>query len=456
MKPFDAIVIGLEKGGDQLVGGLVSGGNRVAVIESFEKITGKTVLNMDGVPSNVLIHSSECSAVLGGSFSEKAERYAAAILEEKRFASMAWTKRVNWLRNEPQITVIIGKYALTGENTVSVDLHGGGREEVKADHIYVNTGSGPSIPGVSDFNNIPSVYTSENLTDLENLPERLLILGSGDTGLECAFMFANFGSKVTLIEGSRRLLRQEEEEMERAVRQNMMERGISILPRTSVVEAQIEDGKPVIIVEEPKGKEKHYCDALLIVPNQEPAWAELCPKAGETEQQDAKIHTDGYQEAVNALQWRTGDSVDTPTFVPISLGGGQTLRSRSLSRKYWHTAKGGSVPYSIFLDPPFSRVGLTEQEARKQGYEVRVARLLATKIPGAQLLEKTEGLLKVIIDANTEHILGAHLFCTESPELIHLFQLAIDAGIPYTVLRDTAYIHPTMSEALNILLARPE
>lgn len=111
------------------------------------------------------------------------------------------------------------------------------------------------------------------------------------------------------------------------------------------------------------------------------------------------------------------------------------------------------MPYSVFLDPPFSRVGLSEKEAREQGYAVKIAKLPVAAIPKAQVLRETAGLLKAVIDEKTGKILGAHLFCPESHEIVNLVKLAMDAGLPYTVLRDQIFTHPTMAEALNDLFA---
>ena len=118
------------------------------------------------------------------------------------------------------------------------------------------------------------------------------------------------------------------------------------------------------------------------------------------------------------------------------------------------TANRGTVPYSVFLDPPLSREGMTEQEARAAGFDVKVAKLPAAAIPKAQLLQKPTGLLKAVVDAGTGRILGAHLFCEESYEMINTIKLAMDAGLPYQVLRDAVYTHPTMSEAFNDLFAQ--
>lgn len=120
------------------------------------------------------------------------------------------------------------------------------------------------------------------------------------------------------------------------------------------------------------------------------------------------------------------------------------------------TENRGAVPYSVFLAPPFSRIGLSEQEALDKGYRIRVAKLKASAIPKAHVVNQTTGLLKAIIDADTGSILGAHFFCEESHELINLVKLAMDTDQPYSVLRDMVFTHPTMSEALNDLFSAPQ
>ena len=146
-----------------------------------------------------------------------------------------------------------------------------------------------------------------------------------------------------------------------------------------------------------------------------------------------------------------GDVVGGLQFTYISLDDFRIVRSAVLGDGSYTTKKRGAVPYSVFLNPPFSRVGMSEQEAQEKGYSVKVARLPAAAIPKAQVLEQPGGLLKAVIDQDTGHILGAHLFCEESHEMINLIKLAIDAELPYTMLRDMIFTHPTMSEALNDL-----
>jgi pyruvate/2-oxoglutarate dehydrogenase complex dihydrolipoamide dehydrogenase (E3) component len=144
---------------------------------------------------------------------------------------------------------------------------------------------------------------------------------------------------------------------------------------------------------------------------------------------------------VGGLQF-TYISLDDSRIVLSALNGGtRTNKNR------------GFVPYSVFIDPPFSRIGLSEKEARAAGYEVMLGSLPAAAIPKANVLEKPQGLLKVIINKANHEILGAHLYCAESHELINQIKLAMDNHIPYEYLRDEIYTHPTMSEAFNDLFA---
>ena len=151
--------------------------------------------------------------------------------------------------------------------------------------------------------------------------------------------------------------------------------------------------------------------------------------------------------------WAMGDVTGGLQFTYISLDDSRIVKSQVLGDGSRTTENRGAVPYSVFLDPPLSRVGLTEDEARRQGYEVKIGKLPAAAVPKAQVLRQPSGLLKAVIDGKTGRILGAHLFCAESHEMINLLKLAIDQGIPYSALRDAIYTHPTMNEALNDLFA---
>lgn len=163
------------------------------------------------------------------------------------------------------------------------------------------------------------------------------------------------------------------------------------------------------------------------------------------------IITDGTRTTTAPHIFAMGDVVGGLQFTYISLDDYRIVRSKVLGDGSYTLEKRGAVPYSVFLNPPFSRVGMSEEEAAKAGYKVKTARLEATAIPKAQVVGQPDGLLKAVVDAGTGKILGAHLFCEESHELINLVKLAMDAGLHYTSLRDMIFTHPTMGEALNDL-----
>lgn len=210
----------------------------------------------------------------------------------------------------------------------------------------------------------------------------------------------------------------------------------------------------MVTVKTESGIQELTAQAVLVATGRRPNIQELHPEnAGIELTSRGAVLTDNYLRTTNPDIWAMGDVAGGLQFTYISLDDSRIVKSQLLGSKERTTENRGEVPYSVFLDPPFSRVGLTEQQALDQGYQIKIARLPAAAIPKAQVLKKTTGLLKVIVDAQTNLILGAHLFCAESHEMIQLFKLAIDAKLPYTLLRDSIYTHPTMSESLNDLLA---
>ena len=213
-------------------------------------------------------------------------------------------------------------------------------------------------------------------------------------------------------------------------------------------------GKALVAVDNGKEVQKLEAEAVLVATGRRPntaglnleaAGVEIGPRGG--------IVTDDSLTTTAPHIYAMGDVRGGLQFTYISLDDFRIVKSKVLGDGSYTLKKRGAVPYSVFLIPPFSRVGLSKKEAVEKGYKVKVARLAASAIPKAQVLEQPAGLLKAVIDEETGLILGAHLFCQESYEMINMIKLAMDAKVPYQVLRDTIYTHPTMSEAFNDLFA---
>jgi pyruvate/2-oxoglutarate dehydrogenase complex dihydrolipoamide dehydrogenase (E3) component len=193
---------------------------------------------------------------------------------------------------------------------------------------------------------------------------------------------------------------------------------------------------------------------VLVAAGRRPNVVSLNPAAAgiETTERGA-VKTDEHLKTTADDVWAMGDAAGGLQFTYISLDDSRIVKSQLLGDGSRTTANRGTVPYSVFIDPPLSRAGLTEAEARAKGYDVKIAKIPAAAVPKAQVLQKPSGLLKAVIDAETGEILGAHLFCAESQEMINVVKVAMDAHVKYTVLRDSIFTHPTMSEALNDLFA---
>lgn len=454
MREYDGIIIGFGKGGKTLAGALAGAGKRVALVEQSSGMYGGTCINVGCIPSKSLKTSAERSAEKGGSFAEKAGRYAEAVKERERVTSMLRGKNYHKLADQTNIDVLDGRAFFTGPKTVQVDGPDGRSEELTAPLIFINTGSVARIPSIDGASESAFVYSSETLMSLPVLPKRLVIIGGGYIGMEFASMYANFGSKVTVVQDGEVFLPREDEEIAAAVLERLKELGVEILFNAKTEKITDEEGHAVLTADTPGGRVTLCAEAVLLATGRTPNTKGLgLESAGiETTSRGAVI-TDEHLCTSNPNIYAMGDVTGGLQFTYISLDDFRIVKSSVLGDSSRTAKNRGQVPYSVFLDPPFSRVGMTQKEAEEKGFSVKIARLPAAAIPKAQVLQETSGLLKAVIDAKTDRILGAHLFCAESHEMINTVKLAMDAGLSYTALRDMIFTHPTMSEGLNDLFS---
>ncbi len=446
-KHFDAVIIGFGKGGKTLAATLGNAGRRVALIERSPLMYGGTCINVGCIPTKHLVHKAKSAA----SAENRLAYYEAAIKSELALTEKLRGKNLAKAENAPNVTVITGTAKLLSNTEVEV-MGETDTEILNADQIFINTGSVPFIPPIEGITDNPYVVTSEELLRQTRLPEHLVIIGGGYIGVEFASLYADFGSKVTIIQNGSRFLPREDTDIADAVRENLASRGVELLTDTDVKSVTSEGGKAVVKTVSKDKVSEFIADTVLIatgrIPNTqnlglENAGVELTARGG--------VVTDKHLRTTAANIYAMGDVVGGLQFTYISLDDFRIVRSAVLGDGSYTTDKRGAVPYSVFLNPPFSRVGMSEQEAKDKGYSVKISKLPAMVIPKALVVENSSGMLKAIVDEKTGLILGAHLFCEESHELVNIVKLAMDAKLPYTVLRDMIFTHPTMSEALNDL-----
>lgn len=450
MKHYDAVIIGFGKAGKTLAPQIAARGRKVAIVEKSPLMYGGTCPNVGCIPSKALITRAQEINRNISDWNTRRQAYRQAIADKNQLTAGLRNNMHNKLL-AAGVEIIDGLGSFVDDKTLKVQT-AQGDIELTSDKYFINTGAVSFIPPIKGIDN-PKVYTSETLMNLSELPQTLVIIGGGYIGLEFASMYANFGSKVIILQDLPDFLPREDVEVAQHILERLKEQGIEFHFGVKVEEL-VDTGKQLEIKYQTEGKSSTVkADAVLIATGRRPNTLGLEPqKAGVELTPFGAIKVNEKLQTTNPIIWAMGDVTGGLQFTYISLDDSRIVRSQlPIGGKEYTTADRKNVPYSVFIDPPYSRVGMNEKEAIAQNRKIKIAEMPAAGIPRAKAIGKPQGLLKAIIDEETSQILGAMLFCAESYEVINLIKLAMDNGIPYTVLRDMVYTHPTMSEGLNDL-----
>ena len=359
-------------------------------------------------------------------------------------------KNYHNLADNPYITVYTGTGSFEDKEVVKITT-GSEVLRIKAPQIFINTGSETVIPPIDGIKDNPSVYTSTSIMEMKELPERLVIVGGGYIGLEFASMYASFGAKVTVLESYPQFISREDRDIADSVKETLEKKGISFILNAKVQEIK---GNTVVYRNAENG-ETHVldADAILLATGRRPNTRELRLEAAGVEVNErGAIIVDEFLKTTNPQIRAIGDVKGGLQFTYISLDDYRIIREDLFGKQQRTLNDRDPVSYSVFIDPPLSRIGMSEEEARKAGRNFKVNKLPVTAIPRAKTLGETDGLFKVIIDTDTNRILGCTLFGPESSEIINLVTFAMKTGQEYTFLRDFIFTHPSMSESLNDLM----
>lgn len=445
MKMYDVIVIGFGKAGKTLAGQLGKQGKKVALIEKDNGMYGGTCINVGCIPSKRLI--TEAATAPTSDFASKAAYYKKAV-EGKRELTGALNKANYNKLIQAGVEVIDGMASFVDATHVEVKTKDGVLQ-LEGKQFVINTGATSVIPGIPGVKDSDKVYTSESMMDLDELPEKLTIVGGGYIGLEFAAMYANFGSKVTVVQDIDVFLPREDKDIADNIRSVLEAKGIEIV--TGAKTTKIEGATLYYTVGDTDTVLEG--DAILMATGRRPNTDGLeAQKAGIALSDRGAVVTDEHLRTNVPNIWAAGDVCGNLQFTYISLDDSRIIMSDMSGKGDRTTQNRGAFSYSVFIDPPFSRVGLSESEAKAKNIEYRVMNLPAAAIPKAKVLRKPEGVLKALVGAD-DQILGVQFFCAESHEMINLVKMAMDNNLKYQVLRDFIYTHPTMSESLNDLFA---
>ena len=444
---FDTIVIGFGKAGKTLAAKLAKQGEKVALIEKDARMYGGTCINVGCIPSKRLVMEAELAPA--HDFEAQSEYYHVAVQEKKKLTAALRMANYNKLI-DAGVQVINGTASFLDGKTIEVKGAHDTVQILSASKFIINAGARPMIPAVPGVENNRFVFTSETMMDNETLPRRLTIIGGGYIGLEFASMYARFGSKVTILQHGSVFLPKEDRDIAEAVENVLKSYGVSVLMGADLKE--IREGTAVYM----KNGEEDTLDgdAILLATGRRPNTEGLhAQRAGVELTKRGAVVTDKHLRTTTENIWAAGDVCGNLQFTYISLDDSRIILSDVQGDGRRTTENRGAFAYSVFMEPSFSRVGLSEKEAADKGLNYRVVRMNTDMIPKAKVLRKTTGMLKAVIDKDSGKILGAALFCPESYEIINMVKLAMDHDLDYTVLRDFIYTHPTMSEGLNDLFA---
>ena len=456
MNAFDVIIIGFGKGGKTLAAEFAKRGQKVAIIERSDKMYGGTCINIGCIPTKTLVHQAKmASALKDATFEERSEFYRNAVSVKESVTSALRNKNYHNLADNPNVTVYTGIGSFVSADVVAVRT---ATEEIRltSKQIIINTGAETVIPPIEGVAGNPFVYTSTSIMELADLPRRLVIIGGGYIGLEFASMYASFGSQVTVLESYPELIAREDRDIAASVKETLEKKGIVFRMNAKVQSVNRVEDKAIVTFADSQTNEVFVleADAVLLATGRRPNTKDLnLEVAGVEVDVRGAIIVDEYLKTTNPNIRAVGDVKGGLQFTYISLDDYRIVREDLFGDKERRTADRNPVSYSVFIDPPLSRIGLNEEEARWQNRDIIVKKLPVMAIPRAKTLGETDGLLKAIIDKNTGKILGCVLFAPDSGEVINTVAVAMKTGQDYTFLRDFIFTHPSMSEALNDLFS---
>ncbi len=453
-KHYDGIVIGAGQAGGPLAGALAKAGWSIALIE--KEHVGGTCVNEGCTPTKTMVASARVAHL-----ARRAEDYGVKtgpvsvdlnkVRQRKRdIVEMFRSSSQNSLEKISNLDLIMAQAQFSGPKTLELTLPNNNKRQISGDKIFVNVGaraSMPPIPGLAEIN----ALTARTMMELDEVPEKFLILGGGYIGLEFGQMFRRFGSEVTIVEMAPRFLPREDEEVAEELAKILYEDGIRLLINTKAVAVRQQGGCIELDVANAAGTETLTGSQLLVAAGRRPNSDSLnLAAAGIITDARGFIVVDEKLATTASDVYALGDVKGGPAFTHISYDDYRIVRD-NLLKDAKRSTKGRIVPYTVFTDPQLGRVGLSEAEARAQGLNIKVAKLPMTRVARALETAETRGFMKAVLDADTGQILGATILGIEGGEIMSVLQMAMMGKVSYGTIRDSAFAHPTLAESLNNL-----
>jgi len=348
--------------------------------------------------------------------------------------------------------LVMGHARFTGPKTLEVSLNDGGSRTIEGERIFLNLGTHAAIPPTPGLRE-SAPMTNIEILELDRLPEHLIVIGGGFAGLEFAQAYRRFGSRVTILQRAAHLLGNEDPDISGELERILVAEGIEVLTYAEVIQVTGRSGAEVRVVLRTPGDERVIAGTDILVatgrvPNTAGIGLEL---AG------VEVNTGGWLRVNERLEttvpgvWAIGECAGSPQFTHASMDDFRVIRDNLAGGDRTTTER--LMPSCLYTDPQVAHVGLTEREAQEQGIAVKVAKLPMAAVLRTRTISETQGFMKALIAPDSGRILGFTMVGAEAGEVMTVVQMAMQAGFPYTILRDSVLSHPTMAEGLNVLFS---
>jgi pyruvate/2-oxoglutarate dehydrogenase complex dihydrolipoamide dehydrogenase (E3) component len=451
---YDVVIIGGGQAGIPLAWALAGKGRRVALVERNN--LGGSCVNFGCTPTKAAIasaklaHSARRAREFGLDIESVRVDFPAVLARAREVAMHSRSGLDNGFQGSSNPQLIRAHARITGQSSDSFRIEAGG-SQILARQVVLNSGTRTLVPPLDGLIQIDFLH-SGNWLHRPDLPQHLAILGGGYIAMEMAQFYRRMGSEVTVLERSGQILGREDADIATALQALLEREGIRFLLNTKV-EAVSRKGDGVECRLDGEGRKftehaSHLFVAIGRQPNTDDLGLEsigLKPDAHGFVEADERLRT-----KVNGV-WAAGDIRGGPQFTHTSWDDYRILLSQMTENGDRTTKR--IVPYAVFTDPELGRVGMSEKEARRSGKQFKVARFDFNKNGKANEIGEPEGFIKVIAESGSDQILGAAVLGAHASELVHLYIDAMNAGAPYTVIRDAVHIHPTLAEAIQSAVA---
>jgi len=457
---YDAIIIGSGQSGGPLCASLADLGWTVALVE--ERHLGGTCINTGCTPTKTMVHRAQVAH-----YARNADRWGVIarevsvdlpkILAQKdKVVFAARDSKEKQIAKRPQMHLYRSHARFTGSHQIAVD-----GAILESEKIFIDTGARPRIPKIPGIET-SGYLTNETIMELPEVPGHLLIVGGGYIGLEFGQMFARFGSQVTVIEGGGQIVAHEDPEIAAELQRALEAEGINFLLNTNTTAVERAGESVVLSLEvttDLAGIKKTSSGAvtgsyLLVATGRTPNTDTLgLENAGIATDAHGFIEVNGKLETTVPGVWAMGDVKGGPAFTHISYNDYQIIYANLIEAKNF-SIDHRIVPYAVYTDPELGRVGLTEKEARAQGYKLKIGSAPMTSVSRAIERDETAGLMKLVVDATNDQVLGAAILASEGGEVVHILYTLMLGKLPYTLLKGpgSMFIHPTLTEGLFFLM----